>query len=191
MAAEILEVHSPNRHNVVFFYNGRVWLKARSSTLIKAAAIVLGLSLPAWAGDEAASTFGEKVFTQMTDPWVVFGFAAQFMFMMRFILQWLASEKRQKSYVPVAFWYFSLAGGLMLFSYAVRQQDPVFIFGQGLGCFIYIRNLILIYRRKSTLSKARRERADQQGLLVDIVFDKGRDQEEVVPVPAQTTQDRA
>jgi lipid-A-disaccharide synthase-like uncharacterized protein len=166
-------------------------LKAKGNTVIRSAVIVLGLALPAWAGDGTASSFKEKLFTQLTDPWVVFGFAAQAMFMMRFVLQWLASEKRQKSYVPVAFWYFSLAGGLMLFSYAVRQQDPVFIFGQGLGCFIYIRNLILIYRRKAALNKAKRERAEQQGSLVDFIFDKGRDQEDVVPVPVQTAQDRA
>jgi lipid-A-disaccharide synthase-like uncharacterized protein len=170
---------------------GRMLLKSKYSIIFKAAAIVLGLALPVWAGEQAASSFKEKLFTQMTDPWVVFGFAAQFMFMMRFVLQWLASEKRQKSYVPVAFWYFSLAGGLMLFSYAVRQQDPVFIFGQGLGCFIYIRNLVLIYRRKAALSKARKARSNQQGSLVDLIFEKGREQEEAVPVPAQTVRDRA
>ncbi len=84
--------------------------------------------------------------------WVVFGFAAQGMFTMRFVLQWLASERARDSVMPVAFWYFSLAGGLMLFAYALYRKDPVFVLGQGLGVFIYIRNLWLIHanrRRRS------------------------------------------
>lgn len=81
------------------------------------------------------------------DPWVLFGFGAQALFLMRFVIQWIASERRKRSHVPVSFWYFSLAGGITLFVYAARRLDPVFMLGQGLGCFIYIRNLILIHRR--------------------------------------------
>jgi len=80
---------------------------------------------------------------------VLFGFGAQAMFFMRFIIQWIASEKKKRSHIPVAFWYFSLAGGLTLFAYAVRRMDPVFMLGQGLGCLIYIRNLVLIRRRSA------------------------------------------
>jgi lipid-A-disaccharide synthase-like uncharacterized protein len=76
--------------------------------------------------------------------WVVFGLFAQLMFTGRFIVQWLASEKARKSVMPVAFWYFSLAGGLMLLAYAIHRADPVFILGQGLGVVIYLRNLWLI-----------------------------------------------
>jgi lipid-A-disaccharide synthase-like uncharacterized protein len=80
--------------------------------------------------------------------WVVFGLLAQLMFTGRFIVQWIASERQRDSVVPVAFWYFSLAGGLMLFSYAVYRHDPVFILGQSLGVLIYSRNLWLIHAKR-------------------------------------------
>jgi len=67
---------------------------------------------------------------------------------MRFFIQWIYSEKHKKSLIPKAFWYFSLAGGVTLFSYALLRQDPVFIAGQGLGLFVYIRNLMLIRKEK-------------------------------------------
>jgi len=76
--------------------------------------------------------------------WLMVGFAGQFLFSMRFLIQWISSEKAKKSIIPKAFWYFSLAGGLTLLTYAIYRKDPVFILGQGLGLFIYIRNLILI-----------------------------------------------
>lgn len=76
--------------------------------------------------------------------WVFFGLFAQLMFTGRFIVQWLASEKAKKSVMPVAFWYFSLAGGVMLLAYAIHRADPVFILGQSLGVVIYLRNLWLI-----------------------------------------------
>jgi len=76
--------------------------------------------------------------------WLILGFIGQALFSMRFLIQWIYSEKHKRSIIPKAFWYFSLAGGLTLFSYALLRQDPVFIAGQGLGLFIYIRNLILI-----------------------------------------------
>lgn len=83
----------------------------------------------------------------LTNPWVIFGFLAQGCFMMRFVVQWISSERKQRSHVPVAFWYFSLAGGMMLLTYAIHRRDPVFILGQSLGLLIYSRNLVLIYRR--------------------------------------------
>lgn len=76
--------------------------------------------------------------------WVIVGFAGQFLFMMRFLVQWLVSERVKQSVIPIAFWYFSLGGGSVLLSYAIYRQDPVFIMGQSLGLFIYIRNLLLI-----------------------------------------------
>lgn len=80
--------------------------------------------------------------------WLVVGFLAQLMFSMRFIIQWIASERAKRSIVPEAFWYFSLIGGLMLFAYAVYRTDPVFMLGQGMGLFIYARNLQLILKSK-------------------------------------------
>lgn len=86
--------------------------------------------------------------------WLTIGFSAQGMFMMRFIVQWIASEKAKKSIMPELFWYFSLTGGLMLFSYGIYRLDPVIILGQLMGIPVYLRNLQLIWREKraSTVS---------------------------------------
>ncbi len=80
--------------------------------------------------------------------WVVFGVFGQFLFMSRFLVQWIASERAKRSVIPIAFWYFSIAGALTLFAYAVHRGDPVFILGQSLGIFIYSRNLYLIHVEK-------------------------------------------
>jgi 4-amino-4-deoxy-L-arabinose transferase-like glycosyltransferase/lipid-A-disaccharide synthase-like uncharacterized protein len=80
--------------------------------------------------------------------WLAFGFSAQAMFFCRFLLQWIVSERKKKSVVPVGFWWFSLVGGVMLFSYAVHRKDPVFIIGQGTGVLIYLRNLYFIYSKR-------------------------------------------
>lgn len=80
--------------------------------------------------------------------WLVLGFVGQAMFGMRFLIQWLASERRRRSVVPIAFWYFSIAGGAILFAYAVWREDPVFIVGQMTGVLIYSRNLYFIYRER-------------------------------------------
>lgn len=84
------------------------------------------------------------VFVEQFNGWILLGFFAQAMFTMRFVVQWLASEKAKRSVIPVAFWFFSIAGGSLLFIYAIQRQDPVFIAGQGLALLIYTRNLMLI-----------------------------------------------
>jgi len=81
---------------------------------------------------------------EIPTSWLILGFLGQALFSMRFLIQWIYSEKHKKSLIPKAFWYFSLAGGITLFSYALLRQDPVFIAGQGLGLFVYIRNLMFI-----------------------------------------------
>ncbi len=80
--------------------------------------------------------------------WVMVGLGGQLMFSGRFIVQWIASERARRSVIPLAFWYFSLAGGLILFAYAIHRHDPVFILGQSLGVFIYSRNLWLIHAER-------------------------------------------
>ena len=82
--------------------------------------------------------------------WLVlaFGFSGQALFSARFLIQWVASERQRKSVVPVLFWYFSLAGGLTLFLYAIYREDPVFMIGQGFGLIVYFRNLWLIRHEK-------------------------------------------
>ncbi len=79
--------------------------------------------------------------------WIAVGLFGQFMFSMRFILQWLASEKQRKSVIPDLFWFFSIGGGVVLLSYAIWRRDPVFILGQAFGVFIYARNLYFIYHK--------------------------------------------
>ncbi|SLN52136.1 lipid-A-disaccharide synthase [Pseudoruegeria aquimaris] len=80
--------------------------------------------------------------------WVLFGLGGQLLFTARFLVQWIASERAGRSTVPIAFWYFSIAGGIVLLSYAIHRADPVFILGQSMGVFIYARNLWLIRRER-------------------------------------------
>ncbi|MGB1394483.1 MAG: lipid-A-disaccharide synthase N-terminal domain-containing protein [Candidatus Puniceispirillaceae bacterium] len=81
---------------------------------------------------------------------IIIGFAGQGLFAMRFIIQWLKSEGEGRSVIPLAFWYFSIGGGVVLFLYALWRQDPVIICGQGLGLFIYLRNLFLIFKERNS-----------------------------------------
>lgn len=83
--------------------------------------------------------------------WLVIGFLGQGIFFMRWVVQWLASERSSESRVPIGFWYLSLAGGLITLAYAIYRRDPVFIAGQSIGALVYIRNLMLIHKpfRKS------------------------------------------
>ena len=81
--------------------------------------------------------------------WVAIGFLGQALFSMRFIIQWLVSEKVKQSIVPIAFWYFSIAGGVTLLTYAIWRHDPVIIAGQAGGLVIYMRNLYFIYKHRN------------------------------------------
>ncbi|HEY1096742.1 MAG TPA: lipid-A-disaccharide synthase N-terminal domain-containing protein [Alphaproteobacteria bacterium] len=78
--------------------------------------------------------------------WLGIGFFGQAMFFGRFFVQWIATERAQKSVIPTMFWYFSIAGGLILLVYSIYRKDPVFIAGQGLGLLIYLRNLHFVLR---------------------------------------------
>jgi lipid-A-disaccharide synthase-like uncharacterized protein len=80
--------------------------------------------------------------------WLMVGFAGQALFSLRFLIQWWSSERQKRSAIPVAFWYFSLAGGVTLLGYAIYRQDPVFIAGQAGGLFVYSRNLYFVYRER-------------------------------------------
>ena len=81
--------------------------------------------------------------------WVLFGFFGQFVFAMRFIIQWIVSEKKKESIVPVSFWYLSICGGVILLIYAIYKNDPVFMIGQATGLIVYARNLMLITKKKN------------------------------------------
>lgn len=82
------------------------------------------------------------------DFWLFFGFFAQFLFFLRFFIQWLHSERLKKSVIPIHFWYLSIAGGIAILIYSLHIGDIVFISGAFLALFIYIRNLWLIRDNK-------------------------------------------
>src|SRR3954451_4930016 len=85
-----------------------------------------------------------EVFVLKFDGWVVLGFVAQAFFTMRFVVEWIASERARKSVVPVAFWFFSIGGVVLLLIYALYRRDPVFSLGQAPGCVVYMRNVYFI-----------------------------------------------
>jgi lipid-A-disaccharide synthase-like uncharacterized protein len=86
--------------------------------------------------------------------WLVVGFLGQAFFSARFVVQWIASERKKESVIPISFWFFSIGGGLTLLIYAVYRLDPVFILGQGAGLFVYLRNLYLIHRKQNRVAQA-------------------------------------
>ena len=88
-------------------------------------------------------------FLTLENVWVAVGFGGQALFASRFLVQWIATERRRQSVVPTAFWYLSLGGGLVLLSYALRIGDPVFITGQSFGVLVYSRNLWFVHRREA------------------------------------------
>ncbi|HKI18608.1 MAG TPA: lipid-A-disaccharide synthase N-terminal domain-containing protein [Isosphaeraceae bacterium] len=83
--------------------------------------------------------------------WLTVGFLGQALFTARFLVQWVASERKCESVVPVAFWWLSLLGGTALFSYALFRRDPVILTGQGMGLFVYTRNLMLVGKARRRL----------------------------------------
>ena len=94
------------------------------------------------------------VFVTRFDLWLVFGLLAQLVFTARFLVQWLASEKAGRSVVPMAFWFLSIVGGTMTLVYGIQRREPVIIMGQVLSIFIYIRNVMLIFKNKTKQSES-------------------------------------
>src|SRR6478735_4083555 len=94
----------------------------------------------------AVGSYLHDVFLGNLDWGILIGYIAQTLFAMRFVVQWIASERAGRSVIPTAFWFFSIGGGLMLLGYAVYRKDPVFIIGQAFGVFVYLRNLQFIRR---------------------------------------------
>ena len=89
-----------------------------------------------------------QVLMFLRDPWNILGIIGQALFASRFIIQWFKSEMERRSIIPIAFWYCSLGGGVLLLSYAIYREEPVFIAGQGLGLIVYLRNLRLIFKER-------------------------------------------
>jgi lipid-A-disaccharide synthase-like uncharacterized protein len=102
---------------------------------------------------QALGDYIYDVFVAKFDIWLAFGLVAQLMFAARFLVQWIASERAGKSVVPMAFWFFSIGGGLMTFIYGIVKREPVIIFGQLLANIIYIRNVMLIWKNRGSGSQ--------------------------------------
>ncbi len=94
------------------------------------------------------------VFLGSVDYGILVGYVAQGLFAMRFVVQWIASERAGRSVVPTAFWVFSIGGGVMLLGYAIYRRDPVFIIGQAFGVFVYLRNLQFLIRKGGSSAPA-------------------------------------
>tara|TARA_X000000950_G_C13821306_1_gene622032 strand:+ start:552 stop:848 length:297 start_codon:yes stop_codon:yes gene_type:complete len=93
-----------------------------------------------------------EMFSNLSTEELIFltiGFSGQGLFASRFIVQWIYSEKRGVSSIPLVFWYLSIFGGIGLLVYAIFRKDPVIILGQSFGIFIYLRNLYLIYKKNN------------------------------------------
>ena len=106
--------------------------------------------------------------------WVMVGFLGQAMFSARFIIQWFVSEKAKESIVPIAFWYFSILGGITLLTYAIWRRDPVIICGQAGGLMIYARNLWFIYSRRAREADRVPTDSDAERLAADTASEAER-----------------
>lgn len=115
--------------------------------------------------------------TTDTKVWLAIGFTGQAIFTARFLAQWIASERKRDSVVPLAFWWLSLFGGMTLLCYAVHKEDPVIIVGQSMGVLVYVRNLMLVEKKKKRVAKEHRRATMKKPHLVELV--------EVVREPSQ------
>ncbi len=97
---------------------------------------------------QALGNYIYDIFVAKFDFWLAFGLAAQLAFAARFLVQWIASERAGKSVVPLAFWFFSIGGGVMTLIYGLVKREPIIIFGQLLSNIIYIRNVMLIFKAR-------------------------------------------
>jgi lipid-A-disaccharide synthase-like uncharacterized protein len=102
----------------------------------------------------AVGAYLQDVFVTRLDWWVILGFVAQGLFTIRFVVQWIASERAGRSVIPVTFWFFSIGGGVLLLVYALYRKDPVFIAGQGFGVFVYLRNLYFVLHERNAGASA-------------------------------------
>jgi lipid-A-disaccharide synthase-like uncharacterized protein len=93
------------------------------------------------------------VFVAKFDFWLAFGLVAQLFFTARFLVQWISSERAGRSVVPMAFWFFSMGGGLMTLVYGLVKREPVIILGQALATIIYVRNIMLILKDRASRSR--------------------------------------
>ncbi|HEY0912510.1 MAG TPA: lipid-A-disaccharide synthase N-terminal domain-containing protein [Bradyrhizobium sp.] len=103
---------------------------------------------------QALGNYLYDIFVAKFDFWLAFGLVAQLLFTARFLVQWISSERAGQSVVPMAFWFFSMGGGLMTLVYGVAKREPVIILGQGLATIIYVRNIMLIVKNRGKRTQA-------------------------------------
>jgi lipid-A-disaccharide synthase-like uncharacterized protein len=103
---------------------------------------------------QAFGSYLYEVFVAKFDFWLAFGLVAQMFFAARFVVQWISSERAGQSVVPMAFWFFSIGGGLMTLVYGIVKREPVIILGQLLANAIYVRNIMLILKNHASGSRA-------------------------------------
>jgi len=103
--------------------------------------------------EQGLSNYLYEVFVAKFDFWLAFGLIAQLFFTARFLVQWISSERAGKSVVPMAFWFFSMGGGLMTLVYGLVKREPVIILGQALATIIYVRNIMLILKNRASGSQ--------------------------------------
>lgn len=96
----------------------------------------------------------DSIFNILADPWVLFGFFAQFIFFLRFAVQWIVSEREKKIVIPIIFWYLSIVGSLMILVYSIKKEDVVFIVASILNTIIYIRNIALMQKDAKKIIKS-------------------------------------
>ena len=102
---------------------------------------------------QALGNYLYDVFVAKFDFWLAFGLIAQLFFTARFLVQWISSERAGKSVVPMAFWFFSIGGGLMTLVYGIVKREPVIIIGQAVATIIYVRNIMLIVKNRGRASE--------------------------------------
>ena len=102
---------------------------------------------------QALNNYLYEVFVAKFDFWLAFGLVAQLLFTARFLVQWISSERAGQSVVPMAFWFFSMGGGLMTLVYGIVKREPVIILGQAMATVVYVRNIMLIVKNRGKASR--------------------------------------
>lgn len=142
---------------VYFIYVRNLQLKKawkKMHLLLRALAVGAPFAIMAWLFTGGTYSFKSMLGNQDIAPWLmILGISGQLIFTFRFIFQWVHSEKEKESVLPSGFWMISTAGALIIFGYAIFRRDPVLFISNGLGLFIYVRNLLIHFGKPSLISR--------------------------------------
>lgn len=120
--------------------------------IIKSLAIIVPIAYLLWL--ISTGNFSEILKNKdISIPWLIWGTAAQIVFISRFFYQWIYSENKKESVLPLGFWIISTVGSLMIFTYSISRADPVLFAAHSLGLFIYTRNILLHFGKGSLFSR--------------------------------------